>query len=87
MTTSQKFFLSPLDANNSKIYILGKILLIRISEFWYEEYQEIVNISGDELLAFLMGSHSFKFLNDCLWVDAPSKPTNVVGTQTVGVLK
>jgi hypothetical protein len=87
MTTSQKIFLSSLDAKKSKIYILVKILLKRISRFWHERYHEIENRSGVDLLAFLLGSHIFKFFNDYLWVDSPTKPTNIVGTQTVGVLK
>jgi hypothetical protein len=87
MTTSQKISLNSLDAINSKIYFLTKILLKRISKFWHEGCKEIYEMSGEKLLAFLLKSHIFKFLNDCLWVDAPTKPTNVVGTQTVGALK
>lgn len=87
MTTSQKISLNSLDAINSKIYVLTKILLKRISKFWYEGCKEICDMSGERLLAFLLESHIFKFFNDCLWVDAPTKPTKVVGTQTVGALK
>ncbi len=67
----------PVDAADFKTYIFPLLFFKRICDVWDEEYQEIVDETGDEELAWFPESHRFQIPEECHWVDVRAKPTNV----------
>lgn len=67
----------PVDAADFKTYIFPLLFLKRICDVWDEEYQEIVDETGDEQLAWFPESHRFQIPQNCHWNDVRSKATNV----------
>lgn len=67
----------PVDAADFKTYIFPLLFFKRICDVWDEEYQEIVDETGDEQLAWFRESHIFQIPEDCHWVDVRAKPSNV----------
>lgn len=50
----------PVDAADFKTYIFPLLFFKRICDVWDEEYQEIVDETGDEQLAWFPESHRFQ---------------------------
>jgi len=67
----------PVDAADFKTYIFPLLFLKRICDVWDEEFQGIVNDTGDEQLAAFPESHRFQIPNDCHWSDVRAVATNV----------
>ena len=67
----------PVDAADFKTYIFPLLFFKRICDVWDDEYQEIVDETGDEQLAWFPESHRFQIPEDCHWVDVRAKPSNV----------
>lgn len=67
----------PVDAADFKTYIFPMLFFKRICDVWDEEYQEIVDETGDEQLACFPESHRFQIPDNCHWVDVRAKATNV----------
>lgn len=67
----------PVDAADFKTYIFPLLFFKRICDVWDEEYQEIVDETGDEQLAWFPESHRFQIPEECRWLDVRAKPTNV----------
>lgn len=67
----------PVDAADFKTYIFPLLFFKRICDVWDEEYQEIVDETGDEQLACFPESHRFQIPDECHWVDVRAKATNV----------
>ena len=67
----------PVDAADFKTYIFPLLFLKRICDVWDEEYQEIVDETGDEQPACFPESHRFQIPEDCHWNDVRSKASNV----------
>lgn len=67
----------PVDAADFKTYIFPLLFFKRICDVWDEEYQEIVDETGDEQLAWFPESHRFQIPDDCHWNDVRTKPSNV----------
>ncbi|MHB1283442.1 MAG: type I restriction-modification system subunit M N-terminal domain-containing protein, partial [Metallibacterium scheffleri] len=69
----------PVDAADFKTYIFPLLFFKRICDVWDDEYQEIVDDTGDEQLACFPESHRFQVPGDCHWndvrVDADVKVT------------
>lgn len=67
----------PVDAADFKTYIFPLLFFKRICDVWDEEYQEIVDDTGDEQLAWFPESHRFQIPEDCHWNDIRAKASNV----------
>ena len=67
----------PVDAADFKTYIFPLLFFKRICDVWNEEFQEIVEESGDEQLANFPESHRFQIPDDCHWNNVRTKATNV----------
>ena len=67
----------PVDAADFKTYIFPLLFFKRICDVWDEEYQEIVDETGDEQLAWFPESHRFQIPENCHWNDVRAKATNV----------
>ena len=67
----------PVDAADFKTYIFPLLFFKRICDVWDEEYQEIVDETGDEQLAWFPESHRFQIPDDCHWNDVRTKAANV----------
>jgi type I restriction enzyme M protein len=67
----------PVDAADFKTYIFPLLFFKRICDVWGEEYQEIVDDTGDEQLASFPESHRFQIPEDCHWNDVRTKASNV----------
>lgn len=67
----------PVDAADFKTYIFPLLFFKRICDVWDEEYQEIIDDTGDEQLACFPESHRFQIPDECHWMDVRAKPTNV----------
>lgn len=67
----------PVDAADFKTYIFPMLFFKRICDVWDEEYQEIVDETGDEQLAWFPESHRFQIPEDCHWNDVRTKASNV----------
>lgn len=67
----------PVDAADFKTYIFPLLFFKRICDVWDEEYQEIVDDTGDEQLAWFPESHRFQIPEDCHWNDVRAKAGNV----------
>lgn len=67
----------PVDAADFKTYIFPLLFFKRICDVWDEEYQEIVEESGDAELALFPESHRFQIPDGCHWGDVRAKATNV----------
>lgn len=67
----------PVDAADFKTYIFPLLFFKRICDVWDEEYQEIVDETGDEQLAWFPESHRFQIPEDCHWNDVRTKASNV----------
>ncbi|MCX7292055.1 class I SAM-dependent DNA methyltransferase [Janthinobacterium sp.] len=67
----------PVDAADFKTYIFPLLFLKRICDVWDEEYQDIVDETGDEQLAWFPESHRFQIPEDCHWNDIRIKASNV----------
>lgn len=67
----------PVDAADFKTYIFPLLFFKRICDVWDEEYQEIVEETGDEQLACFPESHRFQIPDECHWDDVRAKATNV----------
>ncbi|MGA4231764.1 type I restriction-modification system subunit M [Ralstonia nicotianae] len=67
----------PVDAADFKTYIFPLLFFKRICDVWDEEYQEIVDETGDEQLAWFPESHRFQVPEDCHWNDVRTKASNV----------
>ena len=64
----------PVDAADFKTYIFPLLFFKRICD---DEYQEIVDDTGDEQLACFPESHRFQIPEDCHWNDVRGHATNV----------
>jgi len=67
----------PVDAADFKTYIFPMLFFKRICDVWDEEYKDIVDETGDELLASFPESHRFQIPEDCHWSDVRTKASNV----------
>lgn len=67
----------PLDAADFKTYIFPLLFFNRICDVWDEEYQENVDETGDEQLAYFPESRRFQIPEDCHWNGVRTKATNV----------
>lgn len=67
----------PVDAADFKTYIFPILFFKRICDVWDEEYQEIIEDTGDEQLANFPESHRFQIPADCHWNDIRAKSSNV----------
>ncbi|MGI0502107.1 SAM-dependent DNA methyltransferase [Burkholderia sp. ZZQ-2] len=67
----------PVDAADFKTYIFPLLFFKRICDVWDEEYQEIVDETGDEQLACFPESHRFQIPENCHWNDIRAKASNV----------
>ena len=67
----------PVDAADFKTYIFPMLFLKRISDVWDEEYQEIVEETGDAGLAEYPESHRFQIPEGCHWQDVRTVAANV----------
>jgi hypothetical protein len=67
----------PVDAADFKTYIFPLLFFKRICDVWDEEYDEIVDESGDAELALFPESHRFQIPDDCHWSDVRAVATNV----------
>ena len=67
----------PVDAADFKTYIFPLLFFKRICDVWDEEYQEIVDETGDEQLAWFPESHRFQIPEDCHWNDVRVRSANV----------
>lgn len=67
----------PVDAADFKTYIFPLLFFKRICDVLDEEYQEIVDETRDEQLAYFPESHRFQIPEDCHWNDVRTKATNV----------
>jgi type I restriction enzyme M protein len=67
----------PVDAADFKTYIFPLLFFKRICDVWDEEYQEIVDETGDEQLAWFPESHRFQIPEDCHWNDVREVASNV----------
>lgn len=69
----------PVDAADFATYIFPLLFFKRIGDVWDEEYQQIVDETGDEQLARSLESHRFRIPADCHWNVGRTKAT-IVGT-------
>ena len=67
----------PVDAADFKTYIYPLLFFKRICDIWDDEYQEIVDETGDEQLACFPESHRFQIPEDCHWNDVRGHAANV----------
>src|SRR5690606_11979476 len=67
----------PVDAADFKTYIFPLLFFKRICDVWDEEYDEIVDETGDAELALFPESHRFQIPDDCHWNDVRAVATNV----------
>jgi type I restriction enzyme M protein len=67
----------PVDAADFKAYIFPLLFFKRICDVWDEEFQDIVEDTGDEQLARFPESHRFQIPEDCHWDVVHTKATNV----------
>ena len=67
----------PVDAADFKTYIFPLLFFKRICDVWDDEYQEIVDETGDEQLAWFPESHRFQIPEDCHWNNVRTKANNV----------
>ncbi|MCZ2074218.1 MAG: type I restriction-modification system subunit M [Bryobacterales bacterium] len=67
----------PVDAADFKTYIFPLLFFKRICDVWDEEYDEIVEETGDAELALFPESHRFQIPDDCHWNDVRAVATNV----------
>ncbi len=67
----------PVDAADFKTYIFPLLFFKRICDVWDEEYDDIVDDTGDEALAWFPESHRFQIPDDCHWNDVRAVATNV----------
>ena len=67
----------PVDAADFKTYIFPILFFKRICDVWDEEYQDIVDETGDEQLASFPESHRFQIPEECHWNDVRAKASNV----------
>ena len=59
----------PVDAADFKTYIFPLLFFKRICDVWDEEYDEIVDETGDAELALFPETHRFQIPEDCHWND------------------
>ena len=67
----------PVDAADFKTYIFPMLFFKRICDVWDEEYQDIIEQTGDEALACFAETHRFQIPTDCHWNDVRSRASNV----------
>ncbi|MCD2449006.1 type I restriction-modification system subunit M [Methylicorpusculum oleiharenae] len=68
----------PVDASDHKVYIFPLLFFKRISDVYYEEYnQAMVESGGDEDYALLPEFHRFDIPQDCHWNDVRETATHV----------
>lgn len=67
----------PVDAADFKTYIFPLLFFKRVCDVWDEEYQEIVDETGDEQLAWFPESHRFQIPQGCHWNDVRDKAINI----------
>ena len=67
----------PVDAADFKTYIFPLLFFKRICDVWDEEYDEIVDETGDAELALFPESHRFQITDGCHWNDVRAVATNV----------
>ena len=72
----------PVDAADFKTYIFPLLFFKRICDVWDDEYQEIVDETGDEQLAWFPESHRFQIPEECHWNDVRGKASNVGAAPT-----
>ena len=67
----------PVDAADFKTYIFPLLFFKRICDVWDEEYQEIVDETGDEQLAWFPSRTGFRSRRNATgWTSATSRPTS-----------
>ena len=64
---------SPVDRTDWKSYILPLLFFKRICDVWDEEYQEIVDLYGQDF----SDEHRFQIPEGCRWEDVRATPANV----------
>ena len=64
---------SPVDRTDWKSYILPLLFFKRICDVWDEEYQEIVDLYGEDFA----DEHRFQIPEGCRWEDVRATPANV----------
>ena len=64
---------SPVDRTDWKSYILPLLFFKRICDVWDEEYQEMVDLYGEDFAE----DHRFQIPDDCHWRDVRQTPANV----------
>src|SRR3954453_11239808 len=62
----------PVDAADFKTYIFPLLFFKRICDVWDEEFEDIVEESGDPELALFPESHRFQVPETCHWDDVRS---------------
>jgi type I restriction enzyme M protein len=67
----------PVDAADFKTCIFPLLFFKRICDVRDDEYQEIVDETGDEQLAWFAEAHRFQMPEDCHWNDVRTKASNV----------
>jgi type I restriction enzyme M protein len=67
----------PVDAADFKTYIFPLLFFKRICDVWDEEYQDIVEETGDEQLAWFPEAHRFQIPEECHWNDVRTQAVNV----------
>ena len=67
----------PVDAADFKTYIFPLLFFKRICDVWDDEYQEIIDETGDEALAWFPESHRFQIPEGCHWIDIRGNASNV----------
>lgn len=67
----------PVDAADFKTYIFPLLFFKRICDVWDEEYQEIVDETGDDQLGWFPESHRFQIPDYCHWEHVREKSINV----------
>ncbi|MFU3927174.1 type I restriction-modification system subunit M N-terminal domain-containing protein, partial [Pseudomonas paraeruginosa] len=66
----------PVDAADFKTYIFPLLFFKRICDVWDEEYQEIVDETGDDQLGWFPESHRFQIPDYCHWEHVREKSIN-----------
>lgn len=60
-----------------RMYILPLLFFKRICDIWDEEYQEVVDATGDELLAWFPESHRVQIPEGCYWNEVRANASDV----------
>ncbi len=67
----------PIDASDYKTYIFPVLFFKRINDVYDEEYQEAMELYGDEELAAAPEQHRIQISNGCRWSDVLAETKDV----------